>query len=179
MSDMAATMWRCRTDRSGCCVRRWRLPAVASAASVSWGAANMDEYRLIRSRITGESWTLHVGSMTCGGPLDHTDVAAASEAPAQLARHATDDDADDWMLDDAQVDVLASYIPDKALITAAVEASGLSARRFGERILARDERTVRRWAAGDMPIPDVARAWLEHWLALSDGVRSRIVGALG
>jgi DNA-binding transcriptional regulator YiaG len=37
---------------------------------------------------------------------------------------------------------------DPDLLRAAVEASGLSARRFGERVLGVDERTVRRWAHG-------------------------------
>jgi hypothetical protein len=67
---------------------------------------------------------------------------------------------------------------DPELIQAAVEASGLSARRFAERIVARDERTVRRWLSGDIAIPLVARNWLEHWLTLSESARSRIVGSL-
>jgi len=35
----------------------------------------------------------------------------------------------------------------------AIRASGLSARQFARTVLARDERTVRRWLAGDSPIP--------------------------
>jgi hypothetical protein len=67
---------------------------------------------------------------------------------------------------------------DPQLIRAAIEASGLSARRFATRIICRDERTVRRWLDGEVEIPAVAREWLERWLALSDPVRSRIVGSL-
>ena len=67
---------------------------------------------------------------------------------------------------------------DSELVKVAVEASGLSVRRFATHILARDERTVRRWMAGEMPIPTVAREWLERWLRLSEGTRTRIVGSL-
>lgn len=64
------------------------------------------------------------------------------------------------------------------LIREAVAASGLSARRFAERIMARDERTIRRWVAGDTEIPPVARRWLEDWIALSAAARARVVKAL-
>jgi hypothetical protein len=73
---------------------------------------------------------------------------------------------------------MATAAPDVALILAAVEASGLSARRFAERILSRDERTVRRWSAGDPAIPPVAREWLEAWLALTKKDRATIVRLL-
>jgi ribosome-binding protein aMBF1 (putative translation factor) len=69
-------------------------------------------------------------------------------------------------------------VTDPDLIRAAVEASGLSARRFAERILSRDERTIRRWQSGVIDIPPIARLWLEHWLELSDTTRDRIVGSL-
>lgn len=48
-----------------------------------------------------------------------------------------------------------------ALLRAAIEASGLSARRFAVEILLRDERTVRRWLAGDSPIPEPVVRFLE------------------
>lgn len=68
---------------------------------------------------------------------------------------------------------------DSDLIRAAVAAAGgLSSRQFAERVLGRDERTVRRWTAGQVQIPPIARAWLEHWLTLSDPTRERIVGSL-
>jgi len=68
---------------------------------------------------------------------------------------------------------------DPVLIRAAIAAAGgLSSRQFAERILGRDERTVRRWSSGDVAIPPIARAWLVHWLTLSDSTRERIVGAL-
>lgn len=68
---------------------------------------------------------------------------------------------------------------DRDLIAAAVAAGGISSRQFAERLMGRDERTVRRWASGDIAIPAHARAWLERWVALSDLTRERIVGALG
>lgn len=42
---------------------------------------------------------------------------------------------------------------DRELLEKAIEASGFSARRFAKDVLIRDERTVRRWLAGDSPIP--------------------------
>jgi hypothetical protein len=44
---------------------------------------------------------------------------------------------------------------DADLLRTAIERSGLSARAFAVRVLIRDERTVRRWLAGDSPIPAV------------------------
>lgn len=41
------------------------------------------------------------------------------------------------------------------LLAKAIKASGLSQRRFAVEVLIRDERTVRRWLAGDRPIPEV------------------------
>lgn len=67
---------------------------------------------------------------------------------------------------------------DPELIRAAIAAGGLSSRRFAEDLMGRDERTIRRWVAGEIAIPPIARAWLERWLALSDATRGRIVGAL-
>jgi hypothetical protein len=48
------------------------------------------------------------------------------------------------------------------LLRSAIEASGLSARRFATDVLLRDERTVRRWLAGDSPIPEVVISWLKE-----------------
>lgn len=42
------------------------------------------------------------------------------------------------------------------LLRAAIEASGLSARRFAVEVLGVDERTVRRWIAGDREMPGPA-----------------------
>ena len=44
----------------------------------------------------------------------------------------------------------------------AIKASGLSARRFATDILMRDERTIRRWLAGQSPIPAAVQRWLEQ-----------------
>lgn len=40
------------------------------------------------------------------------------------------------------------------LLRSAIDASGMSARQYAADVLLRDERTVRRWLAGDSPIPD-------------------------
>jgi Arc/MetJ family transcription regulator len=58
-------------------------------------------------------------------------------------------------------------VTDADLLRAAIEASGLSARRFAVEVLIRDERTVRRWLAGDSPIPAVVVAKL-HELQRAD-----------
>ncbi len=68
---------------------------------------------------------------------------------------------------------------DVEIIAAAIKASGLSAKRFAERILSRDERTVRRWQSGEIAIPPLARDWLARWLDLTDAARKRIVLTLG
>lgn len=47
-----------------------------------------------------------------------------------------------------------------ATLRAAIDASGLSDRRFATEVLARDERTIRRWLAGDRPIPDAVIRFL-------------------
>ena len=43
-----------------------------------------------------------------------------------------------------------------------IEDSGLSVRRFALEILLREDRTVRRWLAGDSPIPRVVLEWLDR-----------------
>lgn len=48
------------------------------------------------------------------------------------------------------------------LLRAAIASSGLSARQYAAQILLRDERTVRRWLAGDSPIPAPVVAFLER-----------------
>lgn len=42
----------------------------------------------------------------------------------------------------------------KQALAEAIAASGMSARQYADQVLLRDERTVRRWLAGDSPIPD-------------------------
>lgn len=46
------------------------------------------------------------------------------------------------------------------LLRSAIKRSGLSARKFAEMKLLRDERTVRRWLKGDNPIPEAVVSWL-------------------
>jgi hypothetical protein len=56
-------------------------------------------------------------------------------------------------------------LPDAELLTKAIEASGMSARRFAVRVLIRDERTVRRWLSGDSPLPKPVRDFLKEYVA--------------
>lgn len=51
---------------------------------------------------------------------------------------------------------------DSELLSAAIKQSGLSARRFAREIMLRDERTIRRWLAGDSPIPEAVMRFLER-----------------
>lgn len=46
---------------------------------------------------------------------------------------------------------------DQQLLTDAIEASGLSARRFAVEVLAVDERSLRRWLAGERELQATAR----------------------
>ena len=46
---------------------------------------------------------------------------------------------------------------DTELLAAAIKASGLSARRFAVEVLDVDERTVRRWLAGDRELQGTVR----------------------
>jgi hypothetical protein len=46
------------------------------------------------------------------------------------------------------------------LLERAIKASGLSARRYAREVLIRDERTIRRWLAGQSPIPGRVLEWL-------------------
>lgn len=46
------------------------------------------------------------------------------------------------------------------LLKRRIRESGLSSRVFAEQVMARDERTVRRWLAGSR-IPKVVQRWLE------------------
>jgi hypothetical protein len=48
------------------------------------------------------------------------------------------------------------------ILRTAIERSGLPARVFARDILLRDERTIRRWLAGDSPIPQAVIEWLEQ-----------------
>lgn len=68
---------------------------------------------------------------------------------------------------------------DPALIRAAVEASGLSARRFAERVMARDERTIRRWLNdADAVVPPIAAERLAWFVELTPAKRARLVALL-
>lgn len=62
---------------------------------------------------------------------------------------------------------------DAELLSAAIEQSGLSARKYAELVLVRDERTIRRWLKGDSPIPKVVREMLHAHLAKPKGSRTR------
>jgi hypothetical protein len=45
-----------------------------------------------------------------------------------------------------------------------IERSGLSASAFARDVLIREPRTIRRWLAGDSPIPTVVVAWVKRRL---------------
>lgn len=49
-----------------------------------------------------------------------------------------------------------------ALLRKAIKRSGLSNRQFAEQILARDERTIRRWLSGKVAIPAAVVRWLDY-----------------
>ena len=51
---------------------------------------------------------------------------------------------------------------DAELLRRAIEASGMSARRFATEVLVRDERTIRRWLDATRPMPAVVRKRLEQ-----------------
>jgi ribosome-binding protein aMBF1 (putative translation factor) len=51
-----------------------------------------------------------------------------------------------------------------ARLRKAIELSGLSDRQFAQKVLVRDERTIRRWIAGDRPIPQAVRAKIDELL---------------
>lgn len=55
---------------------------------------------------------------------------------------------------------------DREMLAKAIEASGLSARRFAAEVLLRDERTIRRWLAEDSPIPATVVKWLRESVPL-------------
>lgn len=50
-----------------------------------------------------------------------------------------------------------------ALLRASIDRSGLSRRAYAETVLVRDERSLRRWVAGD-PMPRSVRTFLEREL---------------
>jgi hypothetical protein len=52
-----------------------------------------------------------------------------------------------------------------AKLRRAIELSGLSDRRFAKEVLVRDERTIRRWLAGDRPISKAVREKIDELLA--------------
>ena len=54
---------------------------------------------------------------------------------------------------------------DKELISAAIEATGLSVRRFAREVLVREPRTVWRWLAGENPLPTAVREKAEQIIA--------------
>jgi len=52
-----------------------------------------------------------------------------------------------------------------ALLRQRIEESGLSDRQFALQVLRRDDRTIRRWLAGDNPIPQVVMDFLREPVA--------------
>lgn len=56
-------------------------------------------------------------------------------------------------------------IADIRLLRRAIHRSGLSSRRYAREVLMRDERTVRRWLAGDSPVPSAVVELLRQRMA--------------
>jgi DNA-binding transcriptional regulator YiaG len=54
--------------------------------------------------------------------------------------------------------------PEQNLLERALAKSGLSLRKFAEQLVARDERTVRRWREGSQTIPETALRWMRHYV---------------
>jgi len=48
------------------------------------------------------------------------------------------------------------------LLSRRIDESGLSAHAFARDVLRREPRTLFRWLAGDSPIPQLVRDWLEE-----------------
>lgn len=59
------------------------------------------------------------------------------------------------------------------LLRSAIAASGVSARRFAEDVMGRDERTLRRWSSGEVEIPPLALRWLQRLHAVRE-TRTRL-----
>lgn len=53
----------------------------------------------------------------------------------------------------------------RELLRAAIDRSGLSDRKFATTIMVRDERTIRRWLAGDRAIPVAVMEWVERFMS--------------
>ena len=53
---------------------------------------------------------------------------------------------------------------DVELLRLAIAKSGLSVRQFARQIVGREDRTIRRWVAGQ-PIPKAAKQWLEQYIS--------------
>lgn len=59
------------------------------------------------------------------------------------------------------------------LLQDSIKHSGLSARAFAREILIRDERTIRRWLAGDSPIPEPVVHFLKQRAKLKGCIHHR------
>lgn len=72
---------------------------------------------------------------------------------------------------------MPAIMTDAELVRAAITASDVSTKRFAERVVWRDQRTVRRWLAGDS-VPKMVIDRLQWFLSLSAKRRSTIVREL-
>ena len=54
----------------------------------------------------------------------------------------------------------ANRDPDRDILEARITESGISAKTFADLVLKRDERTLRRWRAGESPMPDPVRRFI-------------------
>ena len=49
---------------------------------------------------------------------------------------------------------------DRKILEARITESGISAKKFADLVLKRDERTLRRWRSGESPMPDLVRRFI-------------------
>lgn len=66
------------------------------------------------------------------------------------------------------VGILGGVSGPQKLLKRAIARSGLSARQFAVQVMARNERTVRRWLAGESPMSPTVVQWLKDYLAGPD-----------
>ena len=54
----------------------------------------------------------------------------------------------------------ANRDPDRDILEARITESGISAKKFADLVLKRDERTLRSWRSGESPMPDPVRRFI-------------------
>lgn len=85
---------------------------------------------------------------------------AATPADALRAMYA--DAGEAYPGDERAISLWSAEDPSRTLLSEIVRDSGLSIAAFARLVVGRDERTVRRWLAGEIEIPRQAGEWLER-----------------